>query len=176
MDLKKMNLAVKLFLESVGESLDRDGIKDTPERVVKYFSTFTPQNQESDTEEPKKFIKLFVEPTLLGKKQAVEVSSIPFFTFCEHHLLPFFGTVDILYIPSKGKILGLSKFCRIVDYFSRKFQNQERLTEQIASFVFENVPSLGVKVIAKAQHMCMVARGIKAIGIETKTEVIKGEI
>ena len=113
---------------------------------------------------------------MVGRSQIVEVSNVPFFTFCEHHLLPFFGTVDILYIPSEGKILGLSKFCRIVDYFSRKFQNQERLTEQIASFVFENVPSLGVKVVARAQHMCMVARGIKALGSETRTEVVKGQI
>lgn len=176
MDLEKMERAVGLFLESVGENLKREGIDGTPKRVVKYFSTFTPQNPLIDAEYPKKFVKLFLEASLVGKEQLVEVSSIPFFTFCEHHLLPFFGTVDISYIPSEGKILGLSKFGRIVEYFSKKFQNQERITDQIANFVFSNIPSKGVRVVARAQHMCMIARGIKALGSETKTEVVKGEI
>lgn len=176
MDLEKLNQAIKLFLESIGENLSREGIEDTPKRASKYFSTFTPQDPVLDSDAAKKFVKLFLEPSLVGKEQVVEVTSIPFFTFCEHHLLPFFGKVSISYIPSEGKILGLSKFGRIVEYFSKKFQNQERLTEQIASFVFGNIPSKGVRVVIKAEHMCMVARGIKALGCETRTEVVKGQI
>ena len=167
--------AVGSLILSMGENLERSGICDTPKRVASFLSEFSVNNLKTDSVYPKKFIKLFDEPELAGRLQVVTVSDIPFYSLCEHHLMPFFGTANISYVPSEGKILGLSKFSRIVNYFSKRLQTQERLTEQIADFLFENIPSMWLKVEVMAEHMCMMFRGAKALGSKTKTEVTRGK-
>ena len=173
MNERKLEQSVKLFLESLGEDVCREGLRDTPSRFVSFFSSFTPRFCGSDDVLAKRVVKLFDEPSLVGKDQVVSVDGIPFFSLCEHHLMPFYGTVSVAYVPSEGKILGLSKFARIVDYFGKKLQTQERFTEQVATFLFKNIPCKWLKVIVVAQHMCMIARGAKALGSSTKTESIK---
>lgn len=175
---EKISKIIEELLKALGEDVTREGLKDTPRRVAKFISGFSAQNQEKEenSEIPKECVKLFDEPSLLHANQTVTVSNVPFCSLCEHHLLPFFGTVDISYIPKGGKILGLSKFSRIIEYFSKKLQTQERFTEQIAEFLSSNVPSKWLKVTVNATHVCVIARGVKSVGSETKTEVVKGGI
>ncbi len=168
--------AVELLLNALGEDSSREGIKDTPARVAKFLSEFSSQNERINIETEKKLVKIFYEPKTFNSNQMVTVKDIPFCSLCEHHLLPFFGTVDISYIPKIGKILGLSKFSRVVNYFSKKLQTQERLTEQIAEFLFSNVSSTWLKVTVRAVHICVVARGARSVGSSTETEVTKGKI
>jgi GTP cyclohydrolase I len=104
----------------------------------------------------------------------VIVRDIPFSSMCEHHLLPFVGKAHIAYIPADNKIIGLSKFARIVDNFAKKPQVQERLTDDIADFLNENLKPKGVAVIIEAEHMCMSIRGAKAFGAQTQTSALRG--
>lgn len=173
---EKISALVRELLKVLGEDVIREGLENTPRRVAKFFSGFSPQSKIESVELLENYVKLFYEPSLLNSNQVVTVESIPFCSLCEHHLLPFFGTVDVSYIPKDGKILGLSKFSRIIEYFSKKLQMQERLTEQIADFLFGNVPSKWLKVTINATHICVIARGIKSVGSETKTEVVKGNM
>ena len=113
------------------------------------------------TEDPKQHIKLFNEQS---NDEMVIVKDIPFYSMCEHHLLPFFGKAHIGYIPSDNKIIGLSKLARIVDNFAKKPQVQERLTSDIADFLNDNLQPKGVAVIMEAEHMCMTMRGARAAG------------
>ena len=104
----------------------------------------------------------------------VIVKDIPFYSMCEHHLLPFFGKAHIAYIPSDNKIIGLSKLARIVDNFAKKPQVQERLTSDVADFLNENLQPKGVAVIMEAEHMCMTMRGARAAGAKTQTSALRG--
>ena len=104
----------------------------------------------------------------------VIVKDIPFYSMCEHHLLPFFGKAHIAYIPSDNKIIGLSKLARIVDNFAKKPQVQERLTSDVADFLNENIQPKGVAVIMEAEHMCMTMRGARAAGAKTQTSALRG--
>ena len=171
-----LNDAVGSLLLALGEDLGRSGLCDTPNRVARFLSQFAVVDSKAESTSLKGLVKLFDEPALFGTNQVVDVDYIPFFSLCEHHLLPFFGTVSISYVPSEGKVLGLSKFSRIVDHFSKKLQTQERFTESLASFLFENIPSLWLKVEVEAEHMCMLARGVKALGSKTRTQVCKGSL
>ncbi len=168
--------AVGSVLSALGEDLGRSGLCGTPNRVARFISQFAVVDSKAENTSLKRLVKLFDEPSLDGSDQVVSVECIPFFSLCEHHLLPFFGTVSISYVPSEGRILGLSKFSRIVDHFSKKLQTQERFTESLASFLFENIPSLWLKVEVEAEHMCMLARGVKALGSKTRTRVCKGSL
>ena len=104
------------------------------------------------------------------------VRDIPLYSVCEHHLLPFVGKAHIAYIPDKGKIIGLSKFARIVDCFARRPQVQERLTAQIADFLYKNMEPLGVAVVIEAEHLCMTMRGARAAGATTMTSALRGSM
>ena len=104
----------------------------------------------------------------------VIVKDIPLYSMCEHHLLPFIGKAHIAYIPSDGKVLGLSKLARIVDFYSKRPQLQERLTSQIADFLEENLHPKGVAVLVEAEHLCMTMRGIRAAGAVTRTSALRG--
>ena len=123
------------------------------------------------TEDPKQHIKLFDEQS---NDEMVIVKDIPFYSMCEHHLLPFFGKAHIAYIPSDNKIIGLSKLARIVDNFAKKPQVQERLTSDVADFLNENLQPKGVAVIMEAEHMCMTMRGARAAGAKTQTSALRG--
>lgn len=167
MDLQKIEKAVYEILEAVGEDPERAGLKETPKRVARmYAEMFSGLN-----EDPKKHLKLFDEKSA---DEMVIVRDIPFASMCEHHLLPFVGKAHIAYIPSDNKIIGLSKFARIVDNFAKKPQVQERLTHDIADFLEENLNPKGVAVIIEAEHMCMSIRGAKASGSKTQTSALRG--
>ncbi|MFQ8958528.1 MAG: GTP cyclohydrolase I FolE, partial [Eubacterium sp.] len=143
------------------------GLLETPKRVANMYEEIFA----GLTEDPKQHIKLFNEQS---NDEMVIVKDIPFYSMCEHHLLPFFGKAHIGYIPSDNKIIGLSKLARIVDNFAKKPQVQERLTSDIADFLNDNLQPKGVAVIMEAEHMCMTMRGARAAGSKTQTSALRG--
>lgn len=159
--------AVRDILKAVGEDPERAGLIETPKRVANMYEEMF-AGLDSD---PKQHLKLFDETS---NDEVVVVRDIPFSSMCEHHLLPFVGKAHIAYIPSNNKIIGLSKFARIVDNFAKKPQVQERLTSDIADFLNDNLQPKGVAVIIEAEHMCMSIRGAKASGAITKTSALRG--
>lgn len=159
--------AVRDILKAVGEDPERAGLIETPKRVANMYEEMF-AGLDSD---PKQHLKLFDESS---NDEVVVVRDIPFSSMCEHHLLPFVGKAHIAYIPSNNKIIGLSKFARIVDNFAKKPQVQERLTSDIADFLNDNLQPKGVAVIIEAEHMCMSIRGAKASGAITKTSALRG--
>ncbi len=167
MDKEKIENAVKEILIAVGEDPNREGLLETPKRVANMYEEIFA----GLTEDPKQHIKLFDEQS---NDEMVIVKDIPFYSMCEHHLLPFFGKAHIAYIPSDNKIIGLSKLARIVDNFAKKPQVQERLTSDVADFLNENLQPKGVAVIMEAEHMCMTMRGARAAGAKTQTSALRG--
>lgn len=167
MDKERIQNAVREILIAVGEDPDREGLLETPKRVANMYEEIFA----GLTEDPKQHIKLFNEQS---NDEMVIVKDIPFYSMCEHHLLPFFGKAHIGYIPSDNKIIGLSKLARIVDNFAKKPQVQERLTSDIADFLDDNLQPKGVAVIMEAEHMCMTMRGARAAGSKTQTSALRG--
>ena len=167
MDKERIQNAVREILIAVGEDPDREGLLETPKRVANMYEEIFA----GLTEDPKQHIKLFNEQS---NDEMVIVKDIPFYSMCEHHLLPFFGKAHIGYIPSDNKIIGLSKLARIVDNFAKKPQVQERLTSDIADFLNDNLQPKGVAVIMEAEHMCMPMRGARAAGSKTQTSALRG--
>lgn len=167
MDKERIQNAVREILIAVGEDPDREGLIETPKRVANMYEEIFA----GLTEDPKQHIKLFNEQS---NDEMVIVKDIPFYSMCEHHLLPFFGKAHIGYIPSNNKIIGLSKLARIVDNFAKKPQVQERLTSDIADFLNDNLQPKGVAVIMEAEHMCMTMRGARAAGAKTQTSALRG--
>ena len=167
MDKERIQNAVREILIAVGEDPDREGLLETPKRVANMYEEIFA----GLTEDPKQHIKLFNEQS---NDEMVIVKDIPFYSMCEHHLLPFFGKAHISYIPSDNKIIGLSKLARIVDNFAKKPQVQERLTSDIADFLNDNLQPKGVAVIMEAEHMCMTMRGARAAGSKTQTSALRG--
>lgn len=141
--------SVVRILQSINENPEREGLKDTPKRFIKYLNEFI---------NPDEFKMTVFDSELYD--EMVVVRDISFYSLCEHHILPFFGKGYIAYIPNR-KILGLSKIPRILEKFSRNLQNQERITSQVANYINETLDPLGVGVVLKARHMCMEMRGIK---------------
>ncbi|MBR0113097.1 MAG: GTP cyclohydrolase I FolE [Clostridia bacterium] len=166
MDKKRIENAVREILAAVGEDPDREGLVETPARVARMYEEIF-SGLESD---PKRHLKLFDE----GSDEMVIVRDIPLYSMCEHHLLPFIGKAHIAYIPSDGKVIGLSKLARIVDNFAKRPQLQERLTGQIADFLDESMKPLGVAVVIEAEHLCMTMRGARASGSQTRTSALRG--
>lgn len=167
MDKERIQNAVREILIAVGEDPDREGLLETPKGVANMYEEIFA----GLTEDPKQHIKLFNEQS---NDEMVIVKDIPFYSMCEHHLLPFFGKAHIGYIPSDNKIIGLSKLARIVDNFAKKPQVQERLTSDIADFLNDNLQPKGVAVIMEAEHMCMTMRGARAAGSKTQTSALRG--
>ena len=167
MDKEKIARAVRDILEAIGEDPDREGLKETPERVARmYEEVFS-----GLTEDARDHLKLFNEK---GNDELVVVRDIPLYSMCEHHLLPFVGKAHIAYIPSDGKIIGLSKLARIVNVYAKRPQVQERLTTQIADFLYEELEAKSVAVLIQAEHLCMTMRGAKAAGAMTQTSALRG--
>lgn len=169
MDKEKIMNAVRDILEAVGENPEREGLKETPRRVADMYAEMF----SGLTEDPEKHLKFFEERS---NDEMVIVRDIPFSSMCEHHLLPFVGKAHIAYIPDGNKIIGLSKIARIVDNFAKRPQVQERLTHDIADFLYKKMDAKGVAVIIEAEHMCMSIRGAKASGSITQTSALRGSI
>ncbi len=165
-DKEKIKKAVREILIAIGENPDREGLKETPERVANMYEEILG----GYFQDVKEHIKLFTA----SYDEMIIVKDIPFFSLCEHHMLPFFGKVHIAYIPNKNKVTGLSKLARIVDVYAKRLQLQERLTEQIADAIVENLNPKGVLVIVEAEHLCMVMRGVKKKGSKTITSALRG--
>lgn len=167
MDLKKIEKAVRMILEGVGEDPERPGLKQTPKRVASLFAEILG----GLTEDPKEHLKIIQEER---HDEMVLIKNIPLYSMCEHHLLPFAGRAHVAYIPKEGRIVGLSKIARVVDILARRLQVQERLTKQIADLIDEQLKPLGVMVVIEAEHMCMSMRGVKKPRSVTVTSAVRG--
>ena len=168
MDLKKMESGFRMILEGMGENPAREGLLDTPRRVAKmYAELMTSLNAETD---PAEILK-----TRFHEKydEMIVVPNIEFASMCEHHFLPFTGRAFVAYIPGDC-VVGLSKIPRVVEYFARMPQIQERMTAQIADDIMKYLAPQGVMVMLEAEHMCMTMRGIKKPGSQTVTMVTRG--
>lgn len=166
-DKNKIEQAVKLLLEGIGEDIDREGLKDTPERVARMYEEIYGGLEEDAT------MHLSKTFTSTSSDMVIE-KDITFYSTCEHHLLPFFGVVHVAYIPD-GKVVGLSKLARTVEVYARRPQIQEQMTGQIANAIMDNLKPKGVMVMIEAEHMCMSMRGIKKPGSRTVTFCALGE-
>jgi GTP cyclohydrolase I len=164
---EKMEEAIYQLLQAIDENPEREGLRDTPKRVAKmYQEMFSGLN-----EDPKdQFTAVFTE----NHDELVLVKDIPFYSMCEHHLVPFFGVAHVAYLPSEGRVTGLSKLARAVEVASKRPQLQERLTEQVAKALEEALHPKGIFVMIEAEHLCMTMRGIKKPGSKTVTTVSKG--
>lgn len=165
-DEKKIQEAVRLFLEGIGENPEREGLKETPRRISEMCQElFAGIGQDANQHLRKVF-------TASNNEMVIE-KDITFYSVCEHHFLPFYGNVHIAYIPD-GKVVGLSKLARTVEVYARRAQIQEQMTAQIAENIMENLKPKGVMVMIEAEHMCMTMRGIKKPGTKTVSFVTKG--
>lgn len=156
------------LLEYIGEDPNRDGLKDTPKRVIKsYKELFSGYNQD-----PRSLFTTFEND---GYDSMVLLKDIELYSMCEHHMLPFYGKAHVAYIPEKGKIVGISKLARLVDLFSRRLQVQERICEQVTNTLMEVLQPKGAACIIEAVHMCMCARGVGKQNSVMSTSSLKGE-
>ena len=167
MDKQRIENAVRELLCAVGEDPSREGLLETPRRVADMYAEIFG----GMSEDPREHLKFFDES---DNDELVVVRDIPLYSMCEHHLLPFIGRAHIAYIPSDGKVIGLSKLARITNCFSRRPQLQERLTAQIADFLYENLSPMGLAVVIEAEHLCMTMRGARASGAVTQTSALRG--
>ncbi len=165
-DTERIEKAVKEILLAVGEDINREGLKKTPERVGKMYTELLAGMRE----DPKVHLRsVFTE----NYDEIVLLRDIPFYSICEHHLMPFIGSAHVAYLPT-GMVLGVSKLARIVDCFARRLQTQERLTYQIADFIMNSLKPMGVTVVLEASHSCMTIRGIKKPGSTMVTSALRG--
>lgn len=167
MDKNKIKKAVRDFLVGIGEDPDRPGLQRTPERVAEMCGEILDGLEIKAASR----IKLFHNP---GFDEIVLVKNIPFYSMCEHHLLPFIGKVHIAYIPRDGRITGLSNLVRVVRGLAHRLQLQERLTTEIADVLVRSLKPRGVLVQIEAEHLCMSMRGVKTPGLQVKTEALRG--
>lgn len=166
MDQNKIRQAVSLFLEGIGENPEREGLRDTPDRIAHMCEELF----EGYGEDASKHL----ERTFSSEQQGLVVEKdITFFSVCEHHLLPFYGKIHIGYVPD-GVVVGISKLARTVEVFARRAQIQEQLTNQIAGAIMDTLRPKGVIVMAEAEHMCMTMRGVKKPGTKTVTVSTRG--
>jgi len=167
-DEAKIKTAVASIIESIGEDPDREGLADTPERVAEMYAELF-MGLDKD---PKEELTVGFE---LGHREMVILRDIPFYSMCEHHLLPFYGVAHIGYIPNdEGRIVGISKLARVVEVVAKRPQLQERMTTQIADAIDEAIKPDGVAVVIQAEHLCMIMRGIKKPGSNVITSAVRG--
>jgi GTP cyclohydrolase I len=167
-DRAKVEQAVRLLLEGIGEDPGRDGLIDTPRRVADFY-------EEVIATEPDDLSSIVVDIGSDTHQEMVLVRDIVFHSLCEHHLTPFFGVAHVAYIPSKnGRITGLSKIVRLVRVAASRLQLQERLTSTIADTLVESLDPEGVLVLIKAEHLCMSMRGVRAPGSRVVTSAVRG--
>ncbi len=167
-DESKIKNAIKDIIIAIGEDPKREGLAETPERVAEmYAELFAGMKQE-----PREELRVGFE---LGHREMVVLRDIPFYSMCEHHLLPFYGVAHIGYIPNdEGRIVGISKLARVVEIISKRPQLQERMTTEIADAIMDAIKPGGVAVVIQAEHLCMIMRGIKKPGTNVVTSAIRG--
>jgi GTP cyclohydrolase I len=164
---KRIVKAVKEILVAIGEDVSRPGLKETPQRVAEmYADVFSGLHKD-----PSKELIIFHQG---DHEEMVMVKDIPFYSICEHHLVPFVGKAHVVYIPTKGRITGLSKLVRVVEAFAKRPQVQERLTGQIADCLMDKLKPRGVLVVIEAEHLCMSMRGVKKPGSVAVTSAVRG--
>ena len=161
MDKDKIKEGVKLILEGIGEDIHREGLLETPDRIARMYEELAA----GYTDDAAEFH--------VDNNDMVMEKDIHFYSFCEHHMLPFYGTAAVAYIPN-GEVVGLSKIARTLEVFAKRFQLQERLNAQVADVFMEELKPQGVMVLIEAEHMCMTMRGIKKPGTKTVTVVTRG--
>jgi GTP cyclohydrolase IA len=163
----KVESAVREILLEIGDDPDREGLVGTPERVHRMYTELTAGYHV----DPERLINNAIFE--VGYSEMVVVKDIPFYSLCEHHLLPFFGTAAVAYIP-RGRVMGLSKIPRVVEMYARRLQIQERLTQQIADFLHTRLEPQGVGVVMEATHLCAVMRGVRKPGTIMTTSSVLG--
>jgi GTP cyclohydrolase I len=167
MDLKKIEKGVRLILEGIGEDPERAGIKDTPQRVARMYEEIF-----AGLKTPSEEILNYIQGE--SHDEMVLLKDIPFYSVCEHHLLPFVGKAHVAYIPSGGKIVGLSELVKAVEILAKRPQVQERLTTQLAGLLMDRLKPKGAMVVIDAEHLCMSMRGVKKPGSRTVTSAVRG--
>jgi GTP cyclohydrolase IA len=167
-DRPRIEAAVREILLAIGEDPDRGGLLDTPKRVAKaYAEMFAGLHRD-----PAEVLSTTFD---LDHEELVLVKDIPFYSTCEHHLVPFYGVAHVGYIPgADGRITGLSKLARLVDVYARRPQVQERLTGQVADAIMDHLQPRGVIVVVEAEHLCMTMRGVRKPGAQTVTSAVRG--
>ena len=166
MNQDKIKEGVRLILEGIGEDVDREGLLETPDRIARMYEELAGGYTDDAGVHLKKRFHVDNNDMVMEK-------DIHFYSFCEHHMLPFYGNAAIAYIPN-GEVVGLSKIARTVEVFAKRFQLQERLTAQIADAFMEELKPKGVMVLVQAEHLCMTMRGIKKPGTKTVSVVTRG--
>jgi GTP cyclohydrolase I len=163
---EKIAAAVRMMLEAIGEDPEREGLRDTATRVAKMYADIF----QGLYENPRDHLTVLFDEQ---HDEMVVVKDVPFYSMCEHHLLPFQGRAHVGYIP-RGKVVGLSKIVRVVEAFARRPQVQERLTSQIADLLMDALDAQGVAVVVEASHTCMTMRGVKKPGSNVVTSAMRG--
>lgn len=166
-DLPRVAAAVREILLAVGEDPDREGLRETPMRVARAYTEIFDGLQA----DPAEILSTTFD---LDHDEMVLVRDIEVWSTCEHHLLPFTGVAHVAYIPSKGRITGLSKLARLVDAYAKRPQVQERLTSQVADALVEHLHPQGVMVVVECEHLCMTMRGVRKPGAKTVTSAVRG--
>ena len=166
MDKEKIEEGVRLILEGIGEDINREGLLETPDRIARMYKELAAGYTDDAAKHLKKRFHVDNNDMVLEK-------DIPFYSFCEHHMLPFYGKAHVAYIPN-GHITGLSKIARVVECYARRLQVQERLTVQIRDCIQEALNPMGVAVVIEASHMCMQMRGIEKQQSATTTSAFTG--
>ncbi len=166
MNQEKIKEGVRLILEGIGEDIHREGLLETPDRIARMYEELAGGYTEDAAVHLRKRFHVDNNDMVMEKE-------IPVYSFCEHHMLPFYGQVAVAYIPN-GEVVGLSKIARTVEVYAKRFQLQERLTGQIADALMKELKPQGVMVLVEAEHMCMTMRGIKKPGTKTVSVVTRG--
>lgn len=166
MDREKIIAGVRLILEGIGEDLEREGLVRTPERVAEAYEEIF-----SGLDNPLEEIRVY---SVENHDEMIIAKNIPFYSVCEHHLLPFCGTAHIAYIPKDGRITGLSNLVGMLENAARRPQLQERLTAQLCDALMEILQPLGALVLVEAEHLCMTMRGVQKPGTKIVTSAVRG--
>ncbi len=167
-DRARIQQAVREIIAAIGDDPDREGLRETPRRIAEAYAELFAG---IDCDPTEVLAKNFEE----SHKEMVVLKDIPFYSVCEHHFLPFYGTADIGYVP-QGRVVGASKLARALDVLARRPQIQERLTRQLADVVYSTLEAEGVAVILSAEHMCMTLRGVKKLGSRVVTSASRGSL
>ncbi len=168
MNRKKIEKAVRDILLAIGENPDREGLRRTPHRVALMYEEIlsgmgrTPESELESCYADEQY------------EEMVVIKGIDFYSVCEHHLLPFFGKIHVVYVPRKDKLLGISKIVRLSEVITQRLQLQERITKQIADTIMKKISPYGVMTVVEAEHLCVTMRGVKKPGTKIITSAIRG--